>query len=690
MKSRLLGAVCVSLSFINPLTAQAVNIPMSDGFDYPIGPRIPGAVTQRPDDGDGWKNDQDFLKENTEVSEGNIRYHLGEDWNQNFDGAAGEDCNIDEGEYVYAVSNGEVVFAGSYSESWGNLVIIQHGIPSDESGGVVESLYAHLDTVVAQLGPITRGEKIGTLGRTGTSAGPCAHLHFEIRSDEDIGASTGYSPTQEPEGRLDPSDFIDRHRTLSPAKAGPDLYVHDSGGRLGVVDVSSGMVTIIGNMGITMTDIAFAPNGELYAISFSNLYRLNLATAAPTLIGPHGIPGGNGLVFGSDGTLYGAGSSSLMLFTIDLQTGDSTAFGNMGYFSAGDMVFFNQEMYLASTTNELVSIDLGNSGIGTPIGPFGFANVFGLATADDGVIYGTANLDVFAVDTITGNGTFVSNYSGQGMTQSYGSSFFTEAGAQTSPLVSSVLPASRSVQIGRSATAFSAVINAGSQTARNCIIAPRSEVPGDFMFQSTDPATNQPTGTPNSPVDVPSGAIRSFMVAFTPTGELQPTEVKFNIGCENTELVPTQTGVNTLLLSASVDPVPDIIAMAATIGGNGIVDVMDDLGAGVRSGVFAVATANVGAASSITVSADTGRANNPPISIALCETDPLTSLCVTPPQTGGYVTTDIQAGETPTFGVFINAQGLVPFDPGVNRVNVRFRDQSGKIRGSTSVAIQTQ
>lgn len=690
MKSHLLGAVCVSFLFYNPLTAQAVNVPMSDGFDYPIGPRIPGAVTEVAD-GDGWKNDQNFGDKNTTVSPGNIRYHLGEDWNQNYNAAAGEDCNIDEGEYVYAVSNGLVVFAGFKSKSWGNLVIIQHRLTSGEYGGAVASLYAHLDSVMAKNGHIKRGDKIGTVGRTGKLSGEkCAHLHFELRSDEEIGASTGYSSAPKPGGWLDPSEFIDPRRTLKAARTGPSLYVHDGGGRLGVVDVASGMVTLIGNMGVIMTDIAFAPNGELYAISFSNLYRLNLATAAPTLIGSHGIPGGNGLVFGSDSTLYGAGNSSRMLFTINPQTGNSTVFGDMGYFSAGDLVFFNQKMYLASTTNELVFVDLGNIGVGTPIGPFGFTNVFGLATADDGVMYGTANLDVFSVNTATGNGMLVSNYVGQAMTQSYGSSFFAEAGAQTLPLVSSVLPASRSVQVGRSATAFSAVINTGSQTAVNCIIAPRSIVPGGFTFQSTDPVTNQTTGTPNSPVDILPGAIRSFVVAFTPTSELQPTEVEFNIGCENTELASTQMGVNTFLLSASVDPVPDIMAMVATIGGNGIVDVRDNSDAGVRSGVFAVATANVGVASSITVSIDTGRANKLPISVALCETDPLTSLCVNPQKPGNYVTTDIQAGETPTFGVFINAQGLVPFDPGVNRVNVRFRDQSGQIRGSTSVAIQTQ
>ena len=49
----------------------------------------------------------------------------------------------------------------------------------------------------------------------------------------------------------------------------------------------------------------------------------------------------------------------------------------------------------------------------------------------------------------------------------------------------------------------------------------------------------------------------------------------------------------------------------------------------------------------------------------------------------------INANATPTFGIFIQGNGNVPFDPAVNRIFVRFKDSGGVTRGSTSVAVRT-
>jgi len=54
------------------------------------------------------------------------------------------------------------------------------------------------------------------------------------------------------------------------------------------------------------------------------------------------------------------------------------------------------------------------------------------------------------------------------------------------------------------------------------------------------------------------------------------------------------------------------------------------------------------------------------------------------------VTTQIDAGATPTFAIFVAGSGPVTFDPAANRVFVRFRDGGGTIRGATSVAVRTQ
>ena len=55
------------------------------------------------------------------------------------------------------------------------------------------------------------------------------------------------------------------------------------------------------------------------------------------------------------------------------------------------------------------------------------------------------------------------------------------------------------------------------------------------------------------------------------------------------------------------------------------------------------------------------------------------------------MTTTGAAGAMPTFSFFVSGTGrVVPFDPGTNRVFVRFKDGSLATRGSTSVAVRTQ
>ena len=81
-------------------------------------------------------------------------------------------------------------------------------------------------------------------------------------------------------------------------------------------------------------------------------------------------------------------------------------------------------------------------------------------------------------------------------------------------LVSSVLPSSRSVQVGTPATAFATMINAGQSTATSCSVAPTTNIPATFLYQTTDPATNQIIGTPNTAINVGGGASAEFCPGF--------------------------------------------------------------------------------------------------------------------------------------------------------------------------------
>jgi hypothetical protein len=276
-------------------------------------------------------------------------------------------------------------------------------------------------------------------------------------------------------------------------------------------------------------------------------------------------------------------------------------------------------------------------------------------------------------------------YAGPNHDVGLASEVFRDLGWEIIPptVVSAVLPSSRSVLVDVSAAAFATIINAGPGTAIGCGVAPITNIPATFVYQATNPFTNQIIGTPNTPVNIATGAAQSFVFAFTPTSPFAPTDVHLSFDCANSIPAPINTGLNTLLLSASSTPVPDIVTLAATLTNDGIVNILAATG----TGAFAVATVNLGAGGAITASADTGGAILP-VGISICETNPGTGACLASP--GGSVTTTINANATPTFGIFVTGTGNVPLDPAMNRIFVRFKDGGGVTRGSTSVAVRTR
>jgi hypothetical protein len=193
------------------------------------------------------------------------------------------------------------------------------------------------------------------------------------------------------------------------------------------------------------------------------------------------------------------------------------------------------------------------------------------------------------------------------------------------------------------------------------------------------------------PVDIPAGSppnFRSqpFVIALTPSAPFAPTFVAFSFACQNVAQAIPIVGLNTLLLSASASPVPDIVALAATASNDGILHLPGNGG----SNAFAVATVNVGASAAITATANIGAANLP-LAITLCQTNPSSGACLAPPvPASSGVSTTIAANTTPTFAIFATAGGVVPFDPANSRIFVEFSDAGEVVRGSTSVAVETQ
>jgi hypothetical protein len=276
--------------------------------------------------------------------------------------------------------------------------------------------------------------------------------------------------------------------------------------------------------------------------------------------------------------------------------------------------------------------------------------------------------------TVTGY-TATTTYNGVNVSAVNGSS------SGPSSLLAAVLPASRSVQVNATATAFATIINTGTTTGSACNIS-QLGLPLTFAYQTTNPATNAVTGTINTPVDILAGASQSFVIALTPTATIAPTNAQFFFACSNANPAPVVVGLNTLLLSGSTNPTPDIVALVATTTNDGILHIPGASG----TGAFATATVNVGVSGAITASTNTGSATLP-LALTICQTNASGQCLATPAAT---VTTTINANATPTFAIFGKASGTIPFDPANSRIFVAFTDSGNAVRGETSVAVQTQ
>ena len=443
-----------------------------------------------------------------------------------------------------------------------------------------------------------------------------------------------------------------------------------TGRQLVTINPTTGVATSIGDTGDQFAGLAFNSSGTLFAVIGDKknsaggglppetLFILNTSNAAPTQV----------LVLGrgNDGEAIGFNPNDGLIYHA---SGNDT--GGDGCAPFDPLVCV--EIFESVNPNTLAVTNIARSGDYVPLTDT-YSEVSALTHLSGNILLLTdIDQNLYKITT-SGVVTFVGgmDHVAQGL------AFV----APVTSLVAAVLPSSRSVQVGTSATAFAALINAGSDTAIACGLMLVTSLPATFTYQTTVPATNQVIGSPNTPVNVEAGATQTFVFALTPTAPIAPTDVQLSFDCANSDPAPINTGLNTLLFSASATPVPDVVALAATPTNDGIVDIPGATG----TGAFAVATVNVGASGSITASADTGSATLP-VNIFLCQTDPATGECIS--AIGSSITTTINAKATPTFAIFVQGNGNVPFDPAANRIFVRF-SSGGVTRGSTSVAVRTQ
>ncbi len=244
-------------------------------------------------------------------------------------------------------------------------------------------------------------------------------------------------------------------------------------------------------------------------------------------------------------------------------------------------------------------------------------------------------------------------------------------------LVNSVLPTSRTVATGTTATIFNTVINAGSTSATDITLSINPAPAGSFVYQETNCATNAVLGSPNPSSNLAAGGVLCYVLSFTPSAPFAATNVHIQAQAGNALTTNLMTGINTWLLRGTSTAEPDIIALTTTT------DFHQVACSGVNA--FAVALSNVGTAATgdITVSANTGTTSLP-LSVSIQETDPGTGTII-----GDNVLQSVGAGDNRTVAVFVTFNGCVTFDPAANRIFIEFRDGFNNVVGSTSTAVST-
>jgi len=244
-------------------------------------------------------------------------------------------------------------------------------------------------------------------------------------------------------------------------------------------------------------------------------------------------------------------------------------------------------------------------------------------------------------------------------------------------LFSSVLPSSRSIMVDTPFSLFATLI--ATADTSDCRL--RLGAPGTSLsYRLSDPLTNLPSGPENPVFDLVANQPQSFLLELQANSAASAVEMPVLADCRSGASATTLPAINTFVLTASETPTPDVIALAATLNNDGILD----LPASGDFGAFSIASINLGAAANMEVRASaTGAALN---DILLCETQPATGECLAPPS--AVVPTQIDAGATPTFAVFARSESPVTFDPAGNRLIVEIAEAGGEVRGRTSVAIR--
>jgi hypothetical protein len=257
--------------------------------------------------------------------------------------------------------------------------------------------------------------------------------------------------------------------------------------------------------------------------------------------------------------------------------------------------------------------------------------------------------------------------------------------------VAAVAPNARTTTVGTAVTGFSTILNAGSVAATSCFVQLPAGISATFSYQTTN-AQNVPTGTLNTPVDIPANSGQTFVFAVTPTAAFSQ-ELQLSFKCANTQFAPTVFGLNTFLVTASATPLPDVLSIADTQTHEGITHIPGTTG----TGLMVAAAINIGAAATVTCAptpTPIGQAARTlTATLSICQTGG-NGQCSNPTTPGLSTTFSVANNETVFFSVFVQGQGaVIPFQPADKRVFLICTEGTTALQGTpvgeASVAVCT-
>ncbi len=147
------------------------------------------------------------------------------------------------------------------------------------------------------------------------------------------------------------------------AASAQEIFLSTLDNRLYQLDLEDCTYQQVGNVPSGSTDICFHPNTYLYSVSGNGrLFQVDIATGAGTLI--HTFENSASQLYTSltadaNGVFYTCGLNG-RLFSYNLATNTGTYLGNVGYAAEGDLTFYNGQLYMAASGDDIVRVDIAN------------------------------------------------------------------------------------------------------------------------------------------------------------------------------------------------------------------------------------------------------------------------------------------------------------------------------------------